>query len=668
MNGDFPSVVSALFSKAGVFFLWATFFGGAILRWLANARVKGQIRFLNSYDRALLSLKDTPSLSQSELREKSESHFRTYYPAKGGGRLLRSLDRVLGGEATSWSIIDRVVSLAFDPRSGSFNERARYTLASIESLTHFFRFFSLGAFHRIGAATPALLLILGALGTYAGFLHALPFLSPSDISDVRALTTALQDTLARMSSYAGYSILGSLLAFASVLTNAIWDAERSFQSAVHRLAHIVEFLGGLERSNAGLGLAENAGQARPRETGQGGLPPRRKAALKSVPSPKVADEEVAEVSAPAPNDLESAVPETAEKTPVTRRPRSEVVKAEADWGPLPLSAVPSPKKKPIRVEAADVPKPETERSDDDIVAEEISPEIAHQPVRHSGSSPAAVTETPPPAPAPVPVPEVVAAPMAPAPVAAPQTAATSPAKEETAAFSFPETALPSDWEEQIRGLKTQAQSPAARPTEAPAPAPEVPPAPPLPLEAPYDEGLEKTIVGVPQLVETRTETPAAPLQPDFSAVTPPAPAPEPHDSPTEAELLAMMVPKEWATQRPADAMAKTIPDDFEIPAAPVTPAPAPRPVVAPAAAAPVAPAPAPAPVPAKPALTAAEADRLAILEHRMSKVSLYLSKAAEDLKEGIISQEMYDDETSRWHQEVETLNKELLALSAKKAA
>ena len=60
------------------------------------------------------------------------------------------------------------------------------------------------------------------------------------------------------------------------------------------------------------------------------------------------------------------------------------------------------------------------------------------------------------------------------------------------------------------------------------------------------------------------------------------------------------------------------------------------------------------------AMSAVDQDRLAILGHRMDKVSLYLSKASEDLKEGIISQEMYEDETNRWRHEVENLTKEII--------
>ena len=621
MNGnDFASVFSALFSKAGVFCLWTTFIVGGLLRWVANARVKGQVRFLSAYDRSLLSLKDTPSLSQSDLRDKSENYFRVYYPSKGGGRFLRTIDRLLGGETTSWTLIDRVVHMAFDHRGGAPVERARSVLASTDSFTHFLRFFSLGAFHRVGAATPALLLILGAIGTYTGFLTALPFLNPSDISDARALTTTLQDTLARMSSYAGYSILGSLLAFASVLANSIWDAERTYQSATNRLAHIVEFLSGLERSNAGQGISQNGGVG---GTSGSNASRGRKSGLKSAPAPETFSDESAEEETPAAAtaqaEAEYAVPEPVEKSPVARRQRAEVVKAEADWGPLPLSAVPSPKKKPIRVEAADIPKPETVRSDDDVVAEEVTPEISTpQPLRHTGESSPRNT-------APEPMFEAEA--PAPTPASSPALAAAAVSAPVTdSAFQFHENAFPSDWDDQIRGLKTQLDAMQPRPAEAPAPAPEIPVAPPVPQEIPYDENLERTIVGVPQLADTRHEA-AAPMRPEFVAA-PLAPLPEPHDSPTEAELLNMMVPKEWSTQRPADTMAKTIPDDFDMPAAP---APAPQRPMA-AAPAPVSSIPLAPVAPPTPSLTAAEQDRLAILEHRMDKVLLYLSKAAEDLK------------------------------------
>ncbi len=654
MHGnDFASLFSAVFSKIGLFSLWATFLAGAILRWVAHARVRAQVRFLAAYDHSLLTLKDTPSLSKSQLREKSESSFRSYYSTGAGQRLLRSVDRFLGGEATSWQIIDRVVNLAFDKRGGAAQERARYVLSSTQSMTRFFKIFSLGAFHRLGAATPALLVLLGAMGTYTGFLTALPELNPRDIADTAALSSTLAAVLARMGVHTGYAILGTLLAAAAIVVNAIWDAERTFQAATNRLAHVVEFLESIEHSGTVTGLTEATESAEGAKLrGQ-----RNYRATASLPQANEIEENTNLETAPeVPGNLATsyATPAAAE-SPTTRRPRAEVMKAEADWGPLPPSAVPSRRQKPIRVEAAEAPKLEDSfPSDDDLVLSHAAPEISQQvgetphaqePVR----APRSAVSTPLPIAVPDPLPPFEEqVPLPPVPEK-------FPGQDEVRSdFQFPDTALPTDWDEQIRGLKTQLNAMEQNPNQPVSPmAPEYP-AP----EVPFDEIQEKTIVGTPQLLTA-------------------LPAPTELESPTEAELIAMMVPKEWATQRPADHLPHVSALDHDINEAPVRPelraVPAPvNPVSSPRVeqATPVL-SPRPAAVveaPAAKGLSAADQDRLAILGHRMDKISLYLSKAGEDLKEEIISQEMFDDETNRWRHEIDTLNKEISALTAKIAA
>ena len=211
----------------------------------------------------------------------------------------------------------------------------------------------------------------------------------------------------------------------------------------------------------------------------------------------------------------------------------------------------------------------------------------------------------------------------------------APANHGFGDLHMPETALPADWEEQIRGM-TKPQAAAPAPVErAPEPAP-------LPenIQTPYDEILERTLTSIP------------------AAKAAPEPAPL-SDSPTEAELLAMMVPKEWASQRPADGMPHGMEDHEAPPEVPMETQPPVQEIPRPQAAAPAAP---------DTQLSSAEQDRLAILNHRLDKVSLYLRKAKEDLAEGIISQEMYDDESARWNVELETLGKEISALSTKRAA
>jgi hypothetical protein len=61
-------------------------------------------------------------------------------------------------------------------------------------------------------------------------------------------------------------------------------------------------------------------------------------------------------------------------------------------------------------------------------------------------------------------------------------------------------------------------------------------------------------------------------------------------------------------------------------------------------------------------------DRLAILQHRLGVVEEYLEKAAEDRVHGIISEEMWREESDRWAREKETLARDIRALREKKAA